>query len=191
MEGTLYRHKYVANGALLQMISFPQRGEIIMPEDSKVVVIAELDVSSDEIDDRNLAEANIFKRDLNIVNKGLQLLQTKWRILKLGEMTPQGRLSYSITSIILADKVFEPRDPVILETNLIQTGVYIDSTKNLKQQFVNFLDEEHPSGFSGVAKLVLRSGDTIDMPVSLKTRKSMELSGSQRLKIVPRDQLPK
>lgn len=179
-DGTLYYSKGQYNGAEVQMIALPQQNQVIMPPNSTVAFLIGYENSLDEMDDRNIAEENIFKTRLNVplTEKALAGLNARWQWLKLATLTTRGTLSYQVTSLEIDKEVFAPAQPVVLETDLYQHGFRSSMGVAQKKEFAGFLETKFPKGYKGAVKVHVKDSDiAIPMNVTLHTPKTAAASG--------------
>lgn len=166
-DGTLYRAKEAYQGAEVQMISIPQQNQIIMSENSRVVMLLDYFMSLDEVDDKNVAEKGLFSGGLvEATEATLKRVRQRLQWLQIGKITETGRLSYAIQKIQLGDSEFVPEQSMGLETNLFQNGLRTRLSSVDQSRIVEFLETNHPKGYQGVAKLFV-NGEKSPIEVSL------------------------
>ncbi|MEZ4749646.1 MAG: hypothetical protein R3B54_03170 [Bdellovibrionota bacterium] len=91
-DGSLYRVKGAYKGARVEMISLPQQNQILLPPESTVLLFAEYELSVDEVDAQNLAEADLFTpswRKLSRIAKQAAEMKLAW--LKAGNSATEPR----------------------------------------------------------------------------------------------------
>jgi len=183
--GTFYRTKAPYQGANVQMISMPASNQYVVAPDSHVMLIVDYDAPLDEVDDRNIAEEKIFTGMLGTETKALKRealhLQTfRHQMLKAGRLSLTGQVSYEITAVEFAGKIFTPEKTVRVESNLLQNGLRTNLDLKTRQAFVRFLDYNFPQGFRGEMLLHV-NGEKIAFkaPMTVKTPKMVQ--GSEAL----------
>lgn len=180
-DGTVYRHKAQYEGAEVHMISLPQQGQIVLPPNSTVVILAEFDSSMDEVDDQNTAEQNLFKPptgSLSAMGFGLKNLKLNW--LRAGQLLSSGDLAYDISAVELGNEKFTPGKPVHVESNFFQNGVRTNLSKTVVLEFARFFEEKFPKGYKGPVKFYLKgSGIPVTLFLGLHTVKTVEASGKK------------
>lgn len=178
-HGTFYKHKLPYNGSKIQSIYLPKLDELIIPPESKVVIILGLELSETEIDDRNISEENIFNRLSPLSSKALQSLQSNFEILKAGELGKSGSLLYKIKDIILKDKKYSFEEIPTINTSIFQNGLTIDLDQNEKKELKNWFESEFPGGYKGAVKVVLKNDKVISKYISINTLETLKKSGKK------------
>ena len=180
-DGTYYRVKEAYKGAQVQMIYLPPTGQIIMPPDSKVQLFMDYDVSLDEVDDKNLAETNLFDTSLQ---KGAALLplaerwqEIRFKISQLATYAVKGRLDYRVKRLRFDGEQLQFETPILFSTNRQQNAIRGQFQKEDLEHLVDFMDSQFPMGFKGVLGIVLDDGESVRVPVKLYTKKSLLASG--------------
>ena len=157
-DGTLYRAKSAYNGAEVQMIANPSLQQIQLSPDSKVQFLIDYYTSLDEIDDKNVAEADIFKPypiRSPISERAWNHLVFITNLIKASTPTRTG-ISYEVTAADFADKKFTPNQPILIETNLTHTGVRSNLTAAAKAELVKFIETNFPKGYKGPVQVHLK-----------------------------------
>jgi hypothetical protein len=180
--GTFYRTKSPYQGASVQMISMPQSNQYVVAPDSHVMIIVDYDAPLDEVDDRNLAEEKIFTESLLSESKplskhALELKSFRHELLKLGRLNLMGNVSYEISAIEFAGKIFTPEKMIRVESNILQNGLRTNIDNKTRYDFVRFLDYNFPEGFRGEILLhVNGEKKSFKPPMTIKTPKMLQNS---------------
>lgn len=180
-DGTVYRVKGQYDAGLVQMISIPSVNQVHISPQSKVLFLVSYDQSLDEVDDRNIAEEQIFspERILDLVWPGLERLRQKLEFLKSGSLLPSGNLSYEVVSLSLGDKVFRPSKSVSFETNFGQNALHSNCNAALRNEARGFLESNFPKGYHGTVLVELASGVKLPLSLGLDTIDTLKASGKQ------------
>jgi len=186
-HGTKYITKDEYLGAVVQMIYLPPTNELILPSDSKVMVIVDNASSMDEVDHSNKAEQSMFQVASRWTGFGAALsresakfIQTKFNLLRAGKMDSSGRLTYTVTKVQMGSHQFVPNRPITVQTNLTQSGVLSSLTEDQKQHIVSFIETHFPKGFSGeVQFFVTGSPAPISFLLGLNTVRTLENKGAR------------
>jgi len=187
-DGTLYRVKGQYDGAEVQMISIPALNQILLPPNSKITFFIEQYVSSDEVDDRNLAEEKLFKPTETITRAGWDLRMFRWSLLRAAKLLPSGNLAYEITSLDMAEHKFTPSTAILIETNFFQNGIRTNLTPALRAEAVQFLETKFPTGYQGTVKINLKQGaPPISVKIGIHSLKTAEAAGVKVIKNVSED----
>ena len=176
-DGTYYRHKLPYRGSSVQMISFPSRGEVYVPEDSKVKLMVDYEVSMNEIDDRNLTEENIFTVSRRGLRKAADKLKWQFDTLRKAQFDLEGGLSYQINSLSFQGKVFKPKTQSLVKTNLVQNGITVQMSAADKGELLDFINDNFPSGFSGSLTANVNDQQTITKHIKIHTLDTLATSG--------------
>lgn len=176
-DGTYYRHKLPYRGSTIQMISFPQKGEVYVPDDSKVQLMVDYDISMNEIDDRNLNEENIFQASQTVFKSAIKNVEWRFDTLRKAKFDTEGGLSYSISSLRFSNKNFTPKRDFTVKTNLVQNGITVALDPKDKARLVDFLDQNFPEGFDGKLTAKVNGNQTITKKVKINTLNSLAAQG--------------
>ncbi len=179
-DGTNLRHKFAAQGALLQMISLPKQDTVILSPESQVTIMISYDKSLNEVDDRNLSEEKIFGKPRGL-SQMVDDLRWKWDILRAGQFE-EGRLAYHIQKIKLGDQELDlSAQPLLMSTTLSQTGISLNASAAQKQILRSFINDKFPKGFKGTVEVILSEGTSIKIPLGISTIESLKAAGTQLL----------
>jgi hypothetical protein len=177
-DGTVFRTKTAYKGADVQMIALPATQQVHMSPHHKIALTMGYEASLDEVDDKNIAEEDLFHPAKMLSAMGIETKKLRWDLLRAGTLRRNGNLFYEITSIDLGDKTFVPSEPFQLETSLFQNSVKSTISAAVKAEAVQFLEGSFPKGFKGTAGIHVKGQTTaIAMKLSLHTPKTMEASG--------------
>lgn len=184
-DGTLYRAKTQYDGAEVQMISLPAQNQIILSPNHKIMMMIQYDLSLDELDDRNIAEEKLFAgaAPSGLSDWGWEGVQTRYALLRAGKLQRNGKLGYQATAVELGGKKLTFKSPILLQTNILQTGVQTQVSDAQKAEMAQFLEQEFPKGFKGTVNITV-SGSTkpIAMRLGIHTVKTAEAAGIKIVK---------
>jgi len=183
-DGTLYRTKASYKGSEVQMIAMPTLGQIQMAPDSKVQFLVEYATSLDEVDDVNLAEADIFKPAsiLSLSDRGSRHRKMIWSLIRAATLTRSG-VKYEIVSADFGDAKFTPSQSVTVEANLGHNGIRSNLSTENKAELVKFLEKNFPKGYKGQVKLHLKGAALpVEVSLGIQTVKTAEASGYKIIK---------
>lgn len=194
-DGTLYRVKSSYNGAAVQMIALPAQNQVILAPDSHVQFLIDYKAPLDEVDDQNIAEADLFSGNKNSAprhSQAMMVQQTKFALIKAGKMNFTGDISYEISAIELGDKVFTPPKNIVVETNLIQSGVRTNLTSEIRDSMVKFMNYHFPHGYQGGIKIQVNGTRLpLTLPITIRTIDSAVNSQAETgLKIITQEISP-
>jgi hypothetical protein len=157
-DGTLYHVKTAYAGAVIQMISIPSENLVLMPPDSTIQLMLQYTQSMNEVDDQNLAEANIFANAMpptHLAESTMSTLRTRLDLLRRGTLLHDGSLSYQVTEVDLGKIKFVPTQPIEVVTNFFQNSVKTNTTSDSRKEMATFIETNFPKGFKGQAKVYL------------------------------------
>jgi hypothetical protein len=187
-EGSLFRVKAQYNGADIQMISMPQQNQIYVNPNHQLMFLVDYDTSIDEIDEKNVAEENLFKPNLNsmLSPKSFETKRVRWEMIRAAKFLPSGSLGYEITSLQMNQAKFVPSAPIALETTLLQNAIRTTLTPEVKQEFVTFLETHFPTGFKGKVNFYVKdSAQPLSFNLGVNTFKTAEAGGLKIVKEIP------
>ncbi|MCB0404604.1 MAG: hypothetical protein KDD51_07435 [Bdellovibrionales bacterium] len=179
-DGTLYRAKGAYNGARVEMISLPQQNQILLPPESTVLLFAEYDLSVDEVDSQNLAEADLFTpswQRLSEVAKRAAQMKLAW--LKAAELGERAALQYRISKIRMGEVDYVPSSSLLLQSPFAQNGVQVQPKREQILEFVDFFEGNFPKGYKGKIQFQLDGGKMLGLTMGLHTRKTAQAAGVQ------------
>lgn len=184
-DGTLFRVKTAYEGADVQMISLPSLNQVMLNPNHKIMMMVEYQTSLDEIDEKNIAETNLFKpAESSLLSRALEVKKMRWDLLRAGSLTATGNLGYEVTGVQLKDHKFTPSKAVKLETTFFQNALKSDITTEVKNEFIAFLEANYPKGYQGTVQLHVKgSSQTIPVNLGLQTVKTLEASGTKIIKM--------
>lgn len=183
-HGTLYKHKGELAGAVIQAIVLPQAEEVIIPERSSVGLLIGYTKSMDEVDSRNLADENIFKKEENALADlspaGIGLKKFKWSLLRAGSFTSFGSLSYEVQSIKLGEKEYAFDKPVTVSTNLTSTAIQTSLNGETRRKMAAFVEEHFPKGYKGLVQIkIVGRDETFDLDLTIQTPGTLRANGTK------------
>jgi hypothetical protein len=187
-DGTLFRVKAQYNGAEIQMVSMPQQNQIYLNPSHQIAFLIDYENSIDEIDDKNIAEENLFKPSMidSLMSKSFETKRMKWQLIKAARFLPNGNLGYEVTALQLGQFKFTPSQSINLETSLAQNAIKTTLTPEMKQEFSQFLEANFPKGYRGkVDFYVKESVNPISFNLGVNTLKTAEASGLKVIKGIP------
>jgi len=187
-EGSLFRVKAQYNGADIQMISMPQQNQIYVNPNHQLMFLVDYDTSIDEIDEKNIAEENLFKPNLSsmLSPKSFETKRVRWEMIRAAKFLPSGNLGYEITSLQMNQAKFVPSAPIALETTLLQNAIRTTLTPEVKQEFVTFLESHFPTGFKGKVNFYVKdSTQPLSFNLGVNTFKTAEAGGLKIVKEIP------
>jgi len=184
-DGTLYRTKAAYNGAEVQMIAVPSLNQIHLSPNSKVQFLVEYATSLDEVDDKSIAEADIFKpvSFLSVLTekafKHRLFLQS---LIQAAKVTRSG-LAYEVMAADFKDTKFTPTTPILVEANLAHTGLRTNLTTSGKQELVTFMEKNFPKGYKGPVQLHLKNSPLpLEVTFGIHSMKTAEAAGYKIIK---------
>ncbi|NDD03379.1 MAG: hypothetical protein EB078_00605 [Proteobacteria bacterium] len=187
-DGTLFRVKAQYNGADIQMISMPQQNQIYVNPGHQLMFLVDCENSVDEIDEKNIAEENLFKPSnfLQLSQKAFETKRLKWEIIKAARFLPSGNLGYEITSLQMNQAKFVPTTPVTLETTLNQNAIKTTLSTETKGEFVSFLESNFPKGYRGKVDFFVKDSVVpLTFNLGVNTFKTAEASGLKIIRGIP------
>ncbi|NRA66466.1 MAG: hypothetical protein HRU19_18405 [Pseudobacteriovorax sp.] len=176
-DGTFYRHKLPYRGSQIQMISFPKEGTIFLPEDSKVLLTVDYDISMDEVDDRNLSEEGIFAKSFTNVSSALATINWRLQTLNKAKLASNGALNYVVQSLQFGEEMFLFENPALVQSNIVQSGINLQFSPGTKQKLASWLETTFPEGFNGMVKATVNGGKVIEKKMSLNTPATLQRKG--------------
>ncbi len=188
-DGSLYRTERQYLGAQVEMLVYPKKKEIQIPTGSKVALLLDSELSVDEVDSRNLSEESIFapapvpqpeprpQPQPPTLRKG-NLLELRWQLLRAARWSRTGHLHYQIEGIHLGDKTWTPLEALSFQTNLAQNGLQVTVSEASRKSFVEFVETNFPSGFSGPVGIKLHGvTQAVRLPVGIHTLNTVKAIG--------------
>ncbi|NBX77062.1 MAG: hypothetical protein EBQ92_10945 [Proteobacteria bacterium] len=193
-DGTLFRVKAQYNGADIQMVSMPQQNQVYLNPNHQIAFLIDYENSIDEIDDKNVAEENLFKPSAldSLRPKSFETKRMKWQLIKAARFLPNGNLGYELTALQMGQYKFVPSQPINLETSLAQNSIKTTLTPEMKQEFSQFLEANFPKGYRGKVDFYVKDSlNPISFNLGVNTLKTAEASGLKVIKGIPEGLLRK
>ena len=193
-DGTLFRVKAQYNGAEIQMVSMPQQNQVYLNPSHQIAFLIDYENSIDEIDDKNIAEENLFKPSMidSLMPKSFETKRMKWQLIKAARFLPNGNLGYELTALQLGQFKFVPSQSINLETSLAQNAIKTTLTPEMKQEFSQFLEANFPRGYRGKVDFYVKDSlNPISFNLGVNTLKTAEASGLKVIKGIPEGLLRK
>ncbi len=187
-DGTLFRVKAQYNGAEIQMVSMPQQNQVYLNPSHQIAFLIDYENSIDEIDDKNIAEENLFKPSMidSLRPQSFETKRMKWQLIKAARFLPNGNLGYEVTALQLGQFKFVPSQSINLETSLAQNAIKTTLTQEMKQEFSQFLEANFPKGYRGKVDFYVKDSVTpISFNLGVNTLKTAEASGLKVIKGIP------
>jgi hypothetical protein len=187
-DGTLFRVKAQYNGAEIQMISMPQQNQVYLNPSHQIAFLIDYENSIDEIDDKNIAEENLFKPSMidSLRPRSFETKRMKWQLIKAARFLPNGNLGYELTSLQMGQFKFVPSQSINLETSLAQNAIKTTLTPEMKQEFSQFLEANFPKGYRGKVDFYVKdTQNPISFNLGVNTLKTAEASGLKVIKGIP------
>jgi hypothetical protein len=187
-DGTLFRVKAQYNGAEIQMVSMPQQNQVYLNPSHQIAFLIDYENSIDEIDDKNIAEENLFKPSMidSLMPKSFETKRMKWQLIKAARFLPNGNLGYEVTALQLGQFKFVPSQSINLETSLAQNAIKTTLTPEMKHEFSQFLEANFPKGYRGKVDFYVKdSVNPISFNLGVNTLKTAEASGLKVIKGIP------
>lgn len=179
-DGSLYRVKGAYKGARVEMISLPQQNQILLPPESTVLLFAEYDLSMDEVDSQNIAEADLFTpswRSLTQIAKEAARMKLAW--LKAAELGERATLQYRVSKVRLGNVEYTPATSVLIQSPFAQNGMQVQPKREQLLEFVDFFEANFPKGYKGKIEFELDSGKLVALTMGLHSRKTAKEAGIQ------------
>lgn len=192
-DGTLFRVKAQYNGADIQMVSMPQQNQVYLNPSHQLGFLVDYETSIDEIDEKNVAEENLFKPSLidSLRPQSFETKRMKWQIIKAARFLPNGNLGYEITSLQMGQLKFFPSQPISLETSLAQNSIKTTLNADMKQEFSQFLETNFPRGYRGKVDFYVKDSlQPLSFNLGVNTFKTAEAGGLKIIKGIPENLLP-
>ena len=187
-DGTLFRVKGQYNGADVQMISIPHEGQAYVNPNHQLAFLIDYDSSLDEIDDKNVAEENIFNPDegLGLRPLSFETKRMKWEMVKAAKFLPSGNLGYEITAIELGTQKYVPSESIALETSMAQNAIKTTLNSQIKTEFTQFFESHFPKGYRGKVNFYVKgTRNPLTLQMGINTFKTAEASGLKIIKGIP------
>jgi len=187
-DGTLFRVKGQYNGADLQMISIPHEGQVYVNPNHQLAFLIDYETSLDEIDDKNVAEENIFKPSdgLGLRPVSFETKRLKWEMIKAAAFLPSGNLGYEITAIEMGTAKYQPTESIALETSLAQNAIKTTLNSKTKNEFTQFFESQFPKGYRGNVNFYVKGvRNPLTLRMGINTFKTAEASGLKIIKGIP------
>lgn len=167
-DGTLYRTKGQYDGAEVQMIALPQQNQIMLSPNHRLQLFVEYDISLDEIDDRNVAEEGLFKPSpvVTWTSRALERARLKWKLLRAGNLSANGSLSYEVVAVELGGQKYTPAKPLQIETSFLQNAIRTNMDQAQRKEAALFVEKNFPKGYKGTVRFHLK-GSTIPLEMKL------------------------
>lgn len=187
-DGTLFRVRSQYNGAEIQMISIPQQNQIYLNPSHQLAFLIDYETSLDEVDEKNVAEENLFKPSPfdSLRPQSFETKRMRWEFIKAARFLTSGNLGYEVTAVQLGEVKYTPSQPILLETSLAQNAIRTNLSKESKQEFTQFFEGNFPRGYKG--KVLFQVKGTVQ-PVALNlgvnTFKTAEAGGLKIIKGIP------
>jgi len=187
-DGTLFKVKAQYNGAEIQMVSMPGENQVYLNPNHHIAFLIDYENSIDEIDEKNVAEESLFKpnpadglRALSFETKRL-----RWEVIKAATFLPSGNLGYEVNAIQMGQTKYVPSAPISLETSLAQNAIRTNLSKEAKQDFIQFLESNFPSGYKGKVQFFVKgTTQPLALHLGVNTLKTAEAGGLKVIKGVP------
>lgn len=184
-DGTLYRTKAAYNGAEVQMISLPALNQIHLSPNSKVQFLVDYTTSLDEVDDKNIAESDIFKPASFVTElsaRGNRHRELIWSLIRSARLTRTG-VAYELLSADFADTKFTPSQPIAVEVNLSHSAIHSSLTAESKAELAKFIEKNFPKGYKGPVKLHLKNSPLpVEVTIGIQSIKTAEAAGYKIIK---------
>ncbi|MCB0416452.1 MAG: hypothetical protein KDD39_02300, partial [Bdellovibrionales bacterium] len=167
-------------GARVEMISLPQQNQILLPPESTVLLFAEYDLSMDEVDSQNIAEADLFTpswRSLTQIAKEAARMKLAW--LKAAELGERATLQYRVSKVRLGNVEYTPATSVLIQSPFAQNGMQVQPKREQLLEFVDFFEANFPKGYKGKIEFELDSGKLVALTMGLHSRKTAKEAGIQ------------
>ena len=187
-DGTLFKVKGQYNGADIQMISMPQQNQVYLNPNHQIAFLVDYDLSLDEIDDKNVAEQNLFKPSSfqGLSPQSFETKRMRWELIKASRFLPSGNLAYEVTAVGMGGTKYVPAEPINLETSLAQNAIKTTLNTQTKQDFSQFLETHFPKGYKGKIDFYVKdSTQPLSFEMGVNTLKTAEASGIKIIKDLP------
>jgi len=187
-DGTLFRVKGQYNGADIQMVSMPQQNQVYLNPNHQIVFLLDYESSLDEIDDKNVAEENLFKPAAfqGLRPQSFETKRMRWELIKASRFLPSGNLGYEVTALSMGGIKYIPSEPIGLETSLAQNAIKTNLTSQIKQEFSHFLETNFPKGYRGQVDFTVKDfNQPLSFKLGVNTLKTAEASGLKIIKDLP------
>lgn len=179
-DGTVLKHKSELEGAVTQMISIPSIHQLMLPANSKVGLLLYYYLSLDEVDNRNIAEQEIFTNSpaQMLSRRGMEAMKTRLALVRAGNLQPSGNLAYTVNAATMEGKTFTPSASVTLEMNLGMNGVHLKNGSQFKGELQKFLEANFPKGYQGPVEFNIEGmKDPMVVSLGLMTPVTAKMAG--------------
>jgi len=187
-DGTLFRVKAQYNGAEIQMVSMPQQNQVYLNPGHQIAFLIDYENSIDEIDDKNIAEENLFKPSMpgSLRPISFETKRMKWQLIKAARFLTNGNLGYELTALQMGQAKFVPSQSISLETSLAQNAIKTTLSPEMKQEFAQFLESNFPRGYRGKVDFYVKDSlNPISFNLGVNTLKTAEANGLKVIKGIP------